>query len=139
MHEIAYSTVDRLRPAEYIAFLANSNLGRLYPKKNFDRRIAMLLSSADVVVTARREAELIGVCLGVTDHAYFLFVTDIGVAHGYERKGIGRELFRRAHEAAGGPDEITVVTWSNAAAMPFYAACGLSPQEGLVGREASCE
>lgn len=108
----------------------------MYPEKDFEQRIARLLQHTGIVVTARHRAELVGVCLGVTDHAYFLFITDIGVVRGFERMGIGRQLLRQAHEAAGGAHDITIVTWSNASAMPFYAACGLLPQEGLVGREA---
>jgi len=109
----------------------------MYPKKDFELRIARLLQKTSVIVTARHRSELVGACLGVSDFTYFLFVTDIGVARGYERRGIGRELLHHLHDAVGGPEEITVVTWSNAAAKPFYAACGMVPQEGLVGREAS--
>jgi ribosomal protein S18 acetylase RimI-like enzyme len=95
------------------------------------------LQHSSATVTARNQFELVGVCLGVSDLTYFLFVTDIGVARGYERSGIGRELLRRLHDSVGGPQDITLVTWSNAAAMPFYAACGITPQDGLVGRIAS--
>lgn len=139
MDGVVYSSDERLQPAEYVAFLQRCDLGRMYPKDGFDRRIARLLEHAGIVVTARCEGRLVGVCLGVTDRAYFLLITDLGVARGYERRGIGRELLRRAHQAAGGPDDITIVTWSNTAALPFYAACGLSPQTGLVGREAGGE
>jgi ribosomal protein S18 acetylase RimI-like enzyme len=137
MREITYSIGERLQPAEYISFLRRSELGRMYPKKDFEQRIGRLLQHASATVTARHQIELVGVCLGVSDFTYFLFVTDIGVARGYERNGIGRELLRRLHDAVGGPQDITVVTWSNAAAKPFYAACGIAPQDGLVGREAS--
>jgi hypothetical protein len=74
---------------------------------------------------------------GVTDSAYFLFITDLGVARGYERREIGRALLNRAHRTAGGPANIVMVSWSNTAALPFYAACGLVSQRGLVGREAT--
>jgi ribosomal protein S18 acetylase RimI-like enzyme len=137
MNEINYSTKDRPSSAEYIDFLRRSDLGRMYPKKDFAARISRLLENASAAVTARHESQLVGVCLGVSDFAYFLFVTDIGVDRGYERRGIGRELMRRLHNAVGGPQDITIATWSNAAARPFYEACGLKPKVGMVGMEAS--
>jgi len=72
----------------------------------------------------------------VTDYSYFLLITDIGVARGYERRGIGRTLLNRAHRAAGGLNDIVIASWSNKAALPFYSACGLKPQVGLFGQEA---
>jgi ribosomal protein S18 acetylase RimI-like enzyme len=75
--------------------------------------------------------------MGITDHAYFLFLTDLGVSRDYERRGIGRSLVTKAHEAVGGTKDITIITWANRAAMPLYAACGIVPQEGLIGKEAT--
>jgi ribosomal protein S18 acetylase RimI-like enzyme len=136
MAKISYSITKRPTATEYIEFLKTSDLGRMYPRKRFRQRIEKLLRSAGVIVTANDGRRLVGVCLGVTDNAYFLFVTDLGVSRGYERRGIGRTLLRRAQRAAGGRDELVVVSWSNTSALPFYAACGLVRQSGLVGREA---
>jgi GNAT superfamily N-acetyltransferase len=137
MNEIKYSTEDRPSAAEYIDFLRRSDLGRMYPKKDFAARISRLLQNASAAVTARHESQVVGVCLGVSDFAYFLFVTDLGVARDYVRQGIGRELLRRLHDAVGGPQDITIATWSNAPARPFYEGCGMMPKNGLVGKEAS--
>ena len=134
---IVYSTTERPGAAEYVRFLARSELGRMYPRQRFRARIARLLENADVVVTARDAGRLVGVCLGISDRAYLLFVTDIGVARGYERRGIGGGLRPRAERAVAGDDELCVVTWSNRAARPFYAACGLEPHDGLLGRDPS--
>jgi hypothetical protein len=88
MNEITYSTEHRPTSAEYIDFLRRSDLGRMYPKKDFVDRIGRLLENASATVTARHDSQLVGVCLGVSDFAYFLFVTDLGVARGYERRGL---------------------------------------------------
>ena len=45
---------------------------------------------------------LIGVLLGLTDFAYWLFITDLGVDRAYERRGIGSRLMRTVLEIAGG-------------------------------------
>jgi len=135
---IRYSTVERLEPSEYVAFLARSDLGSQYPRKAFASRIAALLKNADLCVTARTgEGLLVGVCLGLTDFAYFCFLSDLGVDREFERRGIGRELVRRAHEAAGGEADISMLTWANARVAPFYASCGLRRLDWALGRDAT--
>ncbi len=113
MGEVTYSSDERLSSSEYISFLRTTNLGTMYPKKNFENRIMRLLANAEVTITARDDKTLVGVCLGITDHSYFLFLTDLGVSRNYERRGIGRSLVTKAHESAGGAEDITVVTWAN--------------------------
>ncbi len=137
MDEIVYKSDERLSPLEYISFLRTSDLGSMYPTKNFEERIERLLSNVGITIAARHGESLIGVCMGITDHAYFLFLTDLGVSRDYERRGIGRSLVTKAHEAAGGAKDITFVTWANHRALPLYAACGIVPHEGLVGKEAT--
>ena len=137
MGEITYRSDERLSPSEYISFLQTTDLGTMYPKKNFKDRIRRLLASVEITITARDGDTLVGVCLGITDHAYFLFLTDLGVSRDYERRGIGRSLVAKAHEVAGGKEDIAVVTWANLKAMSLYTACGFVPKKGLVAKEAT--
>lgn len=122
---------ERLTPEEYVAFLARTDLGSQYPAERFESRIARLVANADVTVVARAEGEIVGVAMGVTDFAYFLFLTDLGVVRERMAQGIGRELLRRLVEAAGGPDDITVVTIAAEAAGAFYDRIGLKPNDDL--------
>ncbi len=137
MDGIVYRSDERLTPPEYIAFLHTSDLGSMYPRKDFDERIERLLANAQITITARDGEQLVGVCMGITDHAYFLFLTDLGVSRDYERRGIGRLLVAKAHEVAGSAKDITIVTWGNRRAMSLYAACGIVPHDGLIGKEAT--
>lgn len=135
---IQYSSSERLEPSEYVDFLRRSDLGSEYPRKEFPTRIARLLQNADIYITARSgSGKLVGACLGVTDFAYFLFVTDLGVDRGFARQGIGATLLRMAHEAAGGDADISMITWANRDAAPFYEACGMSRVEWAVGKHAT--
>ena len=136
---IAYRSDERLSSIEYILFLRASDLGTMYPRKGLEERIDRLLANVDVSVSARDGDKLVGVCMGITDYTYFFFLTDLGVSRGYERRGIGRSLVMKAHEVAGGAEDITVVTWANKRAMPMYASCGIVPHEGLIGKEAAWE
>ena len=135
---ITYSSTERLRPVEYIDFLRRTDLGSEYPRRDFDHRIATLLRNANVSVTARTEARtLVGVCLGLTDFAYFLYLTDLGIDREFVRQGIGAALVQKAHDAAGGEADITMITWANAKVAPFYESCGMTRVEWAVGKHAT--
>ena len=112
---------ERLSPKEYIDFLKRTDLGSQYPKERFEERIARLLENATISLAARNESGLlVGVLLGLTDYAYWLYVTDLGVDRAYERQGIGSELMRTAHKIAGGEKDIAVYLIANEEAVPFY-------------------
>lgn len=84
---------ERVSAEEYIAFLARTDLGSQYPKERFEERIARLVRHASISLTARsEEGLLVGVCFGITDFAYWLFVTDLGVDRAYTGRGIGSNL-----------------------------------------------
>lgn len=53
---------------------------------------------------AARNAQdlLVGVLFGLTDYAYWLYITDLGVDREFTRQGIGRRLMQTAHQLAGG-------------------------------------
>lgn len=127
-----YRDNERLKFEEYLDFLKRCDLGSQYPKQNFEARIRKLLASVDVCITARMEAgKLIGVAMGVTDWAYFFFLTELGVDREFQKQGIGRELLSRAHAKAGGEADITMVTISNDEAFGFYESCGLQNRREL--------
>lgn len=61
-----------------------------------------MLANADVVVTARDESGLlVGVSRAISDFHYATYLSDLAVDREFQRRGIGRELIRRTHEAAG--------------------------------------
>lgn len=110
----------------YIEFLSRTDLGNQYPRERFCERIGRLLEHADVSLAARNEdGELIGVLLGITDFAYWLFVTDLGVDRRYTGQGIGSQLLRTAHALAGGEKDIILYTCANENAVGFYEKNGM--------------
>ena len=117
---------ERLTAAEYIGFLARTDLGSQYPRERFETRIPKLLNNASVSLAARNEdGLLVGALLGLTDFAYWLYVTDLGVDRAYERQGIGRRLMREALNLAGGEKDIAVYLIANENAVPFYEKLGM--------------
>ena len=117
---------ERLSQQEYVDFLKRTDLGSQYPRERFEERIPKLLKNVSVSLAARNDdGLLIGVLLGLTDFAYWLYVTDLGVDRDYERRGLGRALMKAALEEAGGEKDIAVYLIANDNAVPFYEKIGM--------------
>ena len=124
---------ERLTPECYISFLARTDLGSQYPRERFEERIARLVQNASISLTARtEEGELIGVCFGITDFAYWLFITDLGIDRRYVRQGIGKQLMQRALDIAGGEKDIIMYTCANENAIQFYQKQGMTFAEDVM-------
>ena len=117
---------QRFTAEEYIDFLKRTDLGSQYPKERFEERIPKLLANASISLAALDEnGKNVDALLGVTDFAYWLYVTDLGVDRDYTHQGIGRELMKTAHEIAGGEKDIAVYLIANENAVPFYQKLGM--------------
>lgn len=117
---------ERISAEDYIDFLKRTDLGSQYPKERFFERISKLVNNAAISITARTENEkIVGVLFGLTDFAYWLYVTDLGVDRSYTGQGIGRNLMKTAHEIAGGEKDIAVYLIANKNAIPFYEKLGM--------------
>lgn len=124
---------ERLSAEEYVDFLKRTDLGSQYPRERFEERIPKLLRSASVSLAARDERGLlVGVLLGLTDFAYWLFVTDLGVDRDFERRGIGRRLMKEALELAGGERDVAVYLVANENAVPFYEKLGMEKADEVM-------
>ena len=124
---------ERLTAEEYIDFLKRTDLGSQYPLERFGERIARLVNTVSISLTARNdEGLLLGVLFGLTDFAYWLYVTDLGVDRRYERQGIGMKLMQKAHEMAGGERDIAVYLVANENAVPFYEKLGMKKADDVM-------
>ena len=125
-------TEQRVSEAEYIDFLKRTNLGSQYPKERFEERIEKLVRNVSISLVAKNEeGTIVGVLFGLTDFAYWLYVTDLGVDRRYEGQGIGRKLMKTAHEIAGGEKDIAVYLIANDQAVPFYEKIGMEKAEDV--------
>ena len=125
---------ERLTANEYIDFLKKTDLGSQYPKERFEERINTLVNKASISLVARDdENRIIGVCFGITDFAYWLFITDLGVVRECTGQGIGKALVKKLHELAGGIENIIMYTCVNEKAIPFYEKIGMTkPNDVMV-------
>ena len=133
MRENIKITEERISAEEYIDFLKRTNLGSQYPKERFADRIAKLVTTVSISLVARNEqGVVVGVLFGLTDFAYWLYVTDLGVDRNYEGQGIGRQLMKMAHEKAGGEKDIAVYLIANEDAISFYEKLGMKKADDVM-------
>lgn len=124
---------ERISAEEYVEFLTRTDLGMQYPKERFAARIQKLVKNAAISLTAREESgKIVGVLFAVTDFAYWMFVTDLGVDREHTKKGIGKRLMETALEIAGGERNIIVYTCANRDAAGFYEKLGMKPSTDVM-------
>ena len=124
---------ERISAEEYIDFLKRTDLGSQYPKERFTDRIAKLVKTVSISLVARNESgTVVGVLFGLTDFAYWLYVTDLGVDRAYTGQGIGRRLMKTAHEIAGGEKNIAVYLIANENAVGFYEKLGMKKADDVM-------
>ena len=117
---------ERISSEEYINFLKRTDLGSQYPKERFADRIEKLVKNVSISLVARNEkGTVVGVLFGLTDFAYWLYVTDLGVDRAYTQQGIGKQLMKAAHKIAGGEKDIAVYLIANENALGFYEKLGM--------------
>lgn len=123
MEAIVYGLEADLTPAEFIDVLNRSTLAERRPVNQLDL-IERMLAHANVIVTARNDAGLlVGVSRALTDFGYATYLSDLAVDEAYQRRGIGRELIRRTHEAAG--LETALILLAAPKARDYYPHIGM--------------
>ena len=124
---VTYGIEPALAAREFVDVLVRSTLGERRPIDQPDT-IAGMLGQADVIVTARTQnGSLIGVSRAITDFSYCTYLADLAVDKACQRRGIGRELIRRTHQAAG--LQTTLILLSAPAARTYYPHIGLQSHD----------
>ena len=118
---------------EYIDFLRRSDLGKQYPKEDFQQRVTDLVKNIQISLIARnKQSQIIGICFGLTDFVYWLFITDLGTDRSYEKQGLGKAMMEIAHDLAGGEKNIVVFAYANDNAIPFYEKIGMRKTNSMM-------
>ncbi|OYW24425.1 MAG: GNAT family N-acetyltransferase [Planctomycetales bacterium 12-60-4] len=119
---VTYALEPELSAVEFIDVLARSTLGERRPIDD-PARIDTMLRQADLVVTARKEGLLVGISRALTDFSFVTYLSDLAVDVACQRQGIGKELIRQTHLAAG--LHTTLVLLAAPKAREYYPHIGL--------------
>jgi ribosomal protein S18 acetylase RimI-like enzyme len=91
---IIYQKESDLSPEEFRDILVNSGLGERRPIDDRER-IAQMVKSANLIITARENGKLIGIVRALTDFVYCTYLSDLAVDRDFQKLGIGKELIRQ--------------------------------------------
>ncbi len=123
---VAYRIEPDLTVEEFIDILNRSTLAERRPVDDVVI-IQRMLQNASVILTARIANRLVGVARSLTDFAFATYLSDLAVDERYQRRGIGKELIRRTHEAAG--LHTTLILLSAPKAETYYPHIGMVKHE----------
>lgn len=123
---LTYQTESELNPVEFVDVLRRSTLSERRPVDE-PETIRAMLQHADLIVTARSAGLLIGVSRAITDFAFCTYLSDLAVDVEFQKQGIGKELIRRTHEAAG--LGTTLILLSAPKAASYYPHIGMTKHE----------
>lgn len=118
-----YGPEPSLSAEVFIDILRRSTLAERRPVDELGR-IEKMLRHATLILTARREGMLVGVCRSLSDRAYVTYVSDLAVDRDYQKQGIGRRLLELTHELAG--PETRMVLLAAPAATGYYPHIGMT-------------
>jgi GNAT superfamily N-acetyltransferase len=121
---IDYAREESLDVDDFIDVLRRSTLAERRPVH--DRTIMeQMVRQADLIITARCGGLLVGVSRALTDFCFCTYLSCLAVDQKFQRRGIGRELIRRTHDAAG--PHTTLILIAAPKAMSYYPHIGLQP------------
>jgi predicted N-acetyltransferase YhbS len=126
MTEVIYQVEPTLSVEEFLDVLERSNLAERRPVDE-PETIRGMLKNAGLIVTARIGGRLVGVSRAITDFSYCVYLADLAVVEDHQGQGIGRELIRRTHEAAG--PGTTLVLLAAPKAKTYYPHVGLTQHD----------
>ncbi|WP_148598835.1 GNAT family N-acetyltransferase [Aquisphaera giovannonii] len=111
-----------LTPADFVDVLVRSTLAERRPVDDPGAILGML-EKADVIITARDGGRLVGISRALSDFQFCTYLSDLAVDVAYQRRGIGRELIRLTHEAAG--PKTTLILLAAPKAREYYPHIGM--------------
>jgi GNAT superfamily N-acetyltransferase len=123
---VTYHQEPDLAPQEFIDVLVRSTLAERRPVHDAET-IKAMLKNADLILTARINGLLVGVSRAITDFAFCTYLSDLAVDEKHQRQGIGQELIRRTHEAAG--LNTTLILLAAPKAQSYYLHIGMTKHE----------
>jgi predicted N-acetyltransferase YhbS len=135
---MTYQQEPNLTSEEFIDVLVRSTLAERRPVHDA-QTIRAMLRNADLILTARSDGLLVGVSRAITDFAYCTYLSDLAVDVNFQGGGIGRELIRQTHRAAG--LHTTLILLAAPKAESYYPHIGMTRHDScwVIPRQSKSE
>jgi ribosomal protein S18 acetylase RimI-like enzyme len=122
MLPIVYYSNRKITDGEFIDLLKRSTLDQRRPV-NDPERIRKMLMHGNVLITAWSGDALVGISRALTDFSFCCYLSDLAVDESYQHQGIGKELIRLTHVAAG--EHTMLMLLAAPAAEKYYPKIGM--------------
>ncbi|MCE9537956.1 MAG: GNAT family N-acetyltransferase [Bacteroidetes bacterium] len=122
--EIQFRTNEKVTAEAVIEVFKSSGINR--PVDDV-KRMQTMLDNSNLVVTAWKGMELIGISRSVTDYSYCCYLSDLAVKKEYQKFGIGKTLIDITQQAIG--DQTMLLLLSTTSAMEYYPKVGFEKVE----------
>jgi predicted N-acetyltransferase YhbS len=119
---IEYQREVTLSADEFVDVLKRSTLGERRPINDADR-IHEMLQNANLIITARKDGELIGVARSLTDFSFCTYMSDLAVDQEYQKMGIGIRLIK---ETKMHTPKAKLILLAAPAAVNYYPKTGMT-------------
>lgn len=126
LSRIIYAQEPNLGVFEFRRLLVESGLGKIRPVGD-EPRLEKMLSSADVIMTARLDQPgrpLVGVARCLTDFAWCCYLSDLAVSPAAQGLGIGKGLLDELRWQLG--PGVSLILSSVPEAVGFYEKVGMA-------------
>lgn len=121
MGKIIITSTRRPTPAMLDAVFQAAGMARSRDLK----KLAGMISGADIMATAWDENKLIGEARGLTDYSHVFYLADLAVGPRYHGQNIGKRLIAKTRELL--PGDIWYILLALDSAKGFYAKLGFKP------------
>jgi predicted N-acetyltransferase YhbS len=90
-------------------------------------RIQKMYANSNLIISAWKDKELIGIARSLTDFSYACYLSDLAVKRKYQNDGIGRRLIEWTQQKIG--NETALILLSAPVAMEYYPKVGFDKVE----------
>lgn len=119
--KLAYQQESSFKLDEMLALYRASGINR---PTNDSARMAIMLASSNLLISARLDGKLVGLARCLTDKAYVVYICDLLVDKAYQQQGIGKALLAAVQHATG--PQVQQLLRSAPSAMQYYPAVGFT-------------
>ncbi len=122
LQEIKYSSHKKVSADEFIDLLRRSTLDQRRPVNEPDR-IQKMLDYANILITAWKGDQLVGISRALSDFSFCCYLSDLAVDVAYQKKGIGKKLIDETCKVAG--EKTMLILLAAPAAVGYYPKIGM--------------
>ena len=120
---IVYAREQDLPVADFRRVLVESGPA-LHRPVDDPGRLARMIAGAQLIVTARRDGNILGVARCITDFSWNCYLSELAVPQAAQGLGIGRALIDKVREIIG--PEVSLKLTSAPEAVGFYEKIGMA-------------